>query len=147
MADLSGFLDESDDDDSEVDINDNQIIPDIVNQDDNIDTKMAVNKQVSEMNIDNNTDTIVRAEDLFAIQAQKEKEQNQELPSAIIDHQTTLNFDLGHLCCYDPVSINIDELFKHRKDCKPNPKKNANNVYQTRSNTISNTKIKRKIFI
>merc|ERR1712176_727213 len=75
------------------------------------------------MNIVNSrtkANSVIRAEDLFAIQSNKQKEATKDLPSAIIDHQTTLNFDLGHLCCYDPVSINIDEMFKHKKNAKPN---------------------------
>ena len=129
MADLSSFLDGSEDDDSDVDIQYNQTSPDTDNaQVDDGDIEMPVNKPTA-MNIDSNTSTVVRAEDLFALQAQKDKEQQKDLPSAIIDHQTSLNFDLGHLSCYDPVSINIDELFKHKKDSKPDESKKMPTEY------------------
>ena len=56
----------------------------------------------------------IKAEDLFAKQAEKDKEENKHLPSPIVHHQTSLSFDLGHMSCYDPVQIDIDALFKDR---------------------------------
>eukprot|EP01083_Nonionella_stella_P193284 714029_1 len=114
MADISNFLDDSDtEQESEA--------SDIEIQDTTIPSNNSMDIDTTPTTLP--TDTIIRAEDLFAKQAQLEKQQKAHLPSATVDHQTSLSFDLGHLSCYDPISINIDQLFKHKKQSNnaPNP--------------------------
>eukprot|EP01083_Nonionella_stella_P159256 519369_1 len=122
MADVTDFLNESDSEETEVsDIE----IEDQSNQiDDDNDIEITNNVQ-SISNTDSynammmdtsNPDEIIRVEDLFAEQSLKDKEANKALPSVSVAHQKSLSFDLGHLSCYDPIAIDMDQLFKHRKD-------------------------------
>ena len=70
---------------------------------------------------------ILKAEDLFAKQAEQDKLDKKDLPTPFPTEATTLSFDLGHLCAYDPSSIDVDELFKGHKDYVKNIMKGDNN--------------------